>query len=323
MNARQRPQIVFLDTEYVRYNVDWPDFSKLGEVTAWEQSSQAEAPERVANADIVLANKVRIGKKELESARNLKFIGSLATGYNHIDVKTAAGMGIPVSNVPAYSTVSVVQHAIGLIIALSSQICVTAEGVARGEWIPSRQCCFLNKPPRELAGKTIGIVGFGDIGQGVARVANCLGMGVLAYNPRPKPAPEYSPFAFASLEEVWAKSDVVSLHCPLTPGNTGMADKKMFNLMKKDALFINSSRGGLVNEQDLADALNSGRIAGAGLDVLVEEPMNPATPLNGAKNCLITPHIAWASIEARTRLINIVYDNVKAFLDGKPINVVN
>ena len=323
MSTPSKKQIVFLDTETIKHDIPWPNFSELGEVTAWEQSTPEEALERVAKAEILLTNKVKIGKKELENAPNLKFIGSLATGYNQIDVKSAADRGIMVSNVPAYSTASVAQHTIGLIITLSSQICLHGASVAKGGWMKSRQFCFWDKPPRELDGKTIGIVGFGDIGQAVAKVANCLGMAVLAYNPRPKPAPGYSPFAFASLEDVFAKSDVVSLHCPLTPDNTGMANKDLFKLMKKDSLFINCSRGGLVNEQDLADALNSGRIAGAGLDVLSEEPMNPSTPLKDAKNCLITPHIAWASIEARTRLINIVYDYVKAFLKGKPINVVS
>lgn len=315
--------IVFLDAGSVGLDIPWPDFGTFGKLTIWRHTEPMEILERIQDAEILLTNKIYLKKEHLNAAPRLRFIGTLSTGYNQVDIGGAAARGIPVCNVPSYSTPSVMQHTIALILALSSQVCLHARAVSEGEWIGTRHFCFWKESPVELAGKTLGIVGYGHIGQSVAKVAHCMGMRVLAYNPRPKPTPGYEPFSFTSLEDVFSRSDVVSLHCPLTPDTAGMVNARLINSMKKNALLINVARGGLINEPDLADALNTGVIAGAALDVLTEEPMQPNTPLRFARNCLITPHIAWASAEARTRLMEVVWENVKAFMDGAPQNVVN
>lgn len=320
---KKAPHIIFLDAGSVGLDIPWPDFSAFGKLTVWRHTEPMEILERIQDAEILLTNKVYLTKDHMNSAHGLKYIGTLSTGYNQVDIQAAAAKGIPVCNVPSYSTPSVMQHTIALILALSSQICLHTKAVQEGEWIGTRHFCFWKESPVELAGKTLGIVGFGDIGSSVARVAHHMGMRILAYNPRPKEAPGYEPFSFTSLEEVFSRSDVVSLHCPLTPENTGMVNASLIKSMKKNAILINCARGALINEPDLADALNKGIIAGAGLDVLAEEPMQPNTPLRHARNCLITPHTAWASVEARTRLMEVVWENVKAFMDGTPQNVVN
>lgn len=318
-----RPRIVFLDAGSVRRDIPWPDFTSLGEAVIHEYTAKEDIPARIKDAEVVLTNKVYLTAEHIAAAPGLRYIGTLATGYNQVDGKAAAARGIPVCNVPGYSTPSVVQHVFTLIFALSSDVCALSQSVRNGEWSKSTHFCYWNKPITEMREKTIGITGYGDIGSAVARAAHAFGMRVLAYAPRPKPAPGYSPFAFTGLEELFAQADVVSLHCPLTPENTGMVNAALLGRMKKTALLINCARGPLVNEQDLLQALEQGEIAGAGLDVVAHEPMRDDNPLRFAPNCLITPHIAWCGVESRTRLMRGVFDNLKSFLDGRPVNVKN
>ncbi len=319
----EKMNIVFLDLGTVGHDLPLPDFASLGEVTVHESTAPHEVADRIKNADIVLTNKVTLTAELVQNAPRLKYIGTVATGYNQVDLAAASARKIPVCNVPNYSTQSVVQHTFGLIFSLAGAFSRHLKAVADGEWVSSRHFCFWKAPVLEMAGKTIGVVGFGDTGQGVARLAHCLGMKVLAYAPRPKPLPDYQPFAFTGLDEIFTQSDVVTLHCPLTPENTGMVNLARLRGMKRSAFFINCARGPLVNEADLAQALHEGLIAGAGLDVVCKEPMEAGNPLLKAPNCLITPHIAWASVEARTRLMQGVFDNIKNWTLGKPSNVRN
>ena len=318
-----KPQLVFLDAGSIGDDIRWPDFSSIGEVIKFDCTSKEEVPERLKKAEFVFTNKVVLRKEHIQAAERLRYIGVLATGYNQVDLEAAGQKGIPVCNVPDYSTHSVVQHVFTLLFALSSRVCDLAASVRKGGWSGSAHFSYWNHPIVELNGKTMGIVGFGDIGAGVGRAAHGFGMNVVAYAPRPKPAPEYKPFAFVSLGELFREADVVSLHCPLTPENKGMINESLLNGMKKGAFLINTARGPLVNEPDLVAALNKGTIAGAGLDVVSKEPMPDDNPLREASNCIITPHVAWSSVEARTRLMQGVYDNLQNFLDGRPTNVKN
>ncbi len=315
--------IVLLDAGSVGDDISWPDFASLGRVTVYEHTKPVEVADRVKTATAILTNKVYITAEHIAAAPGLRYIGTLATGYNQVDGDAAARRGIPLCNVPGYSTDAVVQHVFALVLNLASRVGQLAESVRRGEWSKSRHFCYWKEPLFELHGKTMGIVGFGDIGSGVARIAHHFGMSVLAYAPRPKPAPDYSPFAFTGLEDLFGRSDVVSLHCPLTPENTGMVNAALLGRMKRTALLINCARGPLVNEADLAAALENGLIGGAGLDVVSEEPMSDSNPLRLAPNCIITPHVAWSATEARTRLMQGVFDNLKNFLSGTPTNVKN
>jgi glycerate dehydrogenase len=316
-------KLVFLDAGSIGDDISWPEFSRFGEVVLYEYTEKEEIGERIKDADFVFTNKVAIRAEHIVAAPRLCYVGVLATGYNQVDLEASAQRGIPVCNVPDYSSPSVVQHVFTLLFALSSDICGLAASVRAGGWSKSRQFCYWNKPIIELRNKTMGIVGFGDIGSLVAEAAHCFGMKVLAYAPRPKKAPAYAPFSFVSLEDLFRQSDVVSLHCPLTPENTGMISASLLKIMKKSAFLINTARGPLINEPELAAALRDGVIAGAGLDVVSREPMPDDNPLREAPNCLITPHVAWSSVEARTRLMQGVFDNVQAFVNGKPSNVKN
>ena len=315
------PRIVVLDSQTLGMNLS--SLAGLGELVEYPLTAPDETVERIRGADIVLTNKVRISAAEMEGAPHLGMIGLFATGYNNIDVDAARQRGIAVCNVAGYSTDSVVQHVFGLLLSLAGGICRHGRAVREGEWAASATFSFWKKPTVEIAGKTMGIVGFGNIGSGVARVANAFGMKVIAYAPRPKPEPDFSPFRFAGLDELFSESDFISLNCPLSPENFGMINRARLSQMKRSAYLINCSRGGLVNEADLRAALDEGLIAGAGLDVTVEEPMPRSSPLFRAPNCLITPHIAWATVEARERLLEEVVRNIKSFLAGKPCNVVN
>ena len=316
-------KLVFLDAGTIGEDIQWPDFDGFGEVVAHDQTKPEQVAERIRDADMVFTNKVGITAEHIAAASKLRYIGVLATGYNMVDIRAAAGRGVPVCNVPAYSTPSVVQHVFTLMFALCSRVCSLSESVRRGGWGSCAYFSFWDKPIVEVDGKTLGVVGFGDIGSHVARIAHAFGMRVLAYAPRPKAAPGYEPFAFASLEELFRESDVITLHCPLTPENTGMVNASLLRTMKKSAFLINTARGPLVNEQDLVQALRQGVIAGAGLDVVSQEPMPDDNPLRLEPNCLITPHVAWAGYESRVRLMRQAYDNVRAFVDGGPVNVVN
>ncbi|MDL2267976.1 D-2-hydroxyacid dehydrogenase [Desulfovibrio sp. OttesenSCG-928-G15] len=315
--------IVFLDSSTMGEDFPEPDFSALGTYVPYPVTRPEQVVERIRDAEIVLTNKVCITAEHMAAAPKLAYIGTVATGYNQVDIAAAAKRGIPVCNVPDYSTHSVVQHVFTLLLALSSQVCELGRAVRGGEWSKKEIFCFWDKPSVELHGKTMGVVGFGDIGSHVAALAHAFGMKVLAHAPRPKPVPGYEPFAFVGLDELFARSDVVSLHCPLTPENTGMVNASLLRTMKPGAYLINTARGPLVNESDLAAALAEGTIAGAGLDVVCVEPMPDDNPLRLVPNCLITPHVAWSSIEARTRLMDDVKKNIRCFLDGKPVNVKN
>ncbi len=315
--------IVILDAGTIGDDISWPDFASLGTVRAFDGTKPEEVAGRIKEADIVLTNKVELTAEHIAAAPNLKYVGTIATGYNQVDGKAAAARGIPVCNVPNYSTPAVVQHVFALLFNLAGGIRPNSSAVAAGEWSQSRHFCFWKTPIIELHGKTMGIVGFGDIGRATAQAAHHFGMKVLAYAPRPKAAPEYAPFAFTDLPALFRESDVVSLHCPLTADNTGMVNMELLKTMKRSAFLINCARGPLIVDADLAEALRLGIIAGAGLDVVTKEPMPDDNPLRTAPNGLITPHIAWASVEARTRLMEGVFGNIVNFLKGEPTNVRN
>ncbi|MDR1946744.1 MAG: D-2-hydroxyacid dehydrogenase [Desulfovibrio sp.] len=315
--------VVFLDAGTIGDDFDLPDFSCFGEVVMHDRTRPDQVTERIRDAAFVLTNKVVITAEHIAAAPALRFIGVLATGFNQVDIRAAAARGIPVCNVPDYSTHSVVQHVFTLILLLSSRACALTASVRRGDWSKSAHFSYWDKPIIELHGKTMGIVGFGNIGAGVARTANGFGMNVLAYAPRPKPAPDFQPFAFVGLEDLFRRSDVISLHCPLNRESEGMVNARLLGLMKKQALLINTARGPLINEQDLLRALENESLGGAGLDVVAVEPMADDNPLRFTPNCMITPHVAWCSVEARIRLMERVRDNISAFLNGKPVNVVN
>lgn len=319
----KKHHIVFLDADSIGKDITWPDFSEFGDVTFYESTSKTETMNRIKDATIVLTNKTVIREEMIEECPSLAYIGTLSTGYNQVKINAAKAKGIPVCNIPEYSTPAVAQHTLALILALAGDICGHNESVHQGKWSKSEQFCFWNKPVFELKEKTLGIIGFGSIGHAVGSLANAFGMNVLAYAPREKPLPEYTPFAFTSFDTIFTESDIVSLHCPLNAKSKGIVDSKRLSSMKPTALLINCSRGPLVVSQDLAQALKEGVIAGAGLDVIEVEPMRENDPLLSAPNCIITPHMAWATTEARTRLLQIAHANIRAFLDGHPVNVCN
>lgn len=318
-----KKKIVFLDAGSMGGDLQWPDFGSLGEVVLYDDTAADKLAGRLADAEIVMTNKVALSGEAIKAAPKLRFIGVLATGFNVVDGDAAKERGIPVCNIPAYASNSVVQHTFSLLLALTSDICALSASVREGAWGDSPYFSFWHKPIRELYGKTFGVVGFGEIGKKSAFLAHCMGMKVLAHTPGEKPLPGYEPFAFCSLEELFGQSDVISLHCPLTRENTGMVNKRLLASAKPGAVLINTARGGLVVDQDLADALEEGRLAGAALDVVGREPMPDDNPLRTAPNCIITPHVSWSTVEARTRLMQIAFDNVKAFLDDAPINICN
>jgi len=305
-------------------DLSWDGVRASGEVTVHERTPAEQIVARAADADVVVTNKVALNAATIAALPKLKFIAVTATGYNIVDVAAARGRGVVVSNVPAYSTDSVAQLTLGLLLELTSRVGAHARAVAAGEWAGCQDFSFVKGPLVELAAKTIGIVGFGTIGQRVGAVASALGMNVVAMRRSAGPLPAAG-YAVRAVDRatLFKESDVVSLHCPLTAENAGFVNAALINTMKSTAIFLNTARGGLVNEADLAAALNSGRIAGAGLDVLSVEPPPASNPLLTAKNCVITPHIAWASFEARQRCMAITVQNVAAFAAGKPVNVVS
>ena len=277
---------------------------------------------RIGEAEVVFVNKVPITKRVLEECPNIKFISVLATGYNVIDIKAAAEKGIVVSNIPSYGTAAVAQFAIALLLEVCHHVAHHSEAVHQGRWAANPDWCFWDYPLIELQGKTMGIIGFGRIGQATGRIAKAMGMKVIAYSRSiredGKDIAEY-----VDLDTLLRTSDVIALHCPLFPETEGIINKANIEKMKDGVIIINNSRGQLVVEQDLADALNSGKVCAAGLDVVSTEPIREDNPLLKAKNCLITPHISWAPKESRQRIMDMSYNNLKAFVEGKPINVVN
>lgn len=319
----KKAKLVFLDSGTIGNDIVLPPFADFGEVVTHGQTRPEEVASRINDAAFVLTNKVVLTAEDILAAKELRYIGSIATGYNQVDVAAAAAKGVPVCNVPDYSSNTVAQHVFTLLLALTSQVCELATSVRKGDWANCPYFSYWYKPISEVHGKTMGIVGFGDIGSKVGFIAHAMGMEVIAYAPRPKPLPSYAPFVFVEQDELFSRADVVTLHCPLTSDNAGLINARTLGIMKKSAYLINTSRGPLVNEEDLSRALERGDIAGAGLDVVCKEPMPDSNPLRTAPNCIITPHVAWASTEARIRLMQGVYDNIRAFVEGKPRNVVN
>ena len=303
-------------------DLSWEKFEALGEFVAYDYTAPEETIERMADADAVITNKTVITREAIESSKNLKYIGVLATGFNIVDVECAKEKNIPVCNVPTYSTNAVAQLTFALITEIYNQVALHSQAVHSGEWASSKNFCFWKTPLICLENKTIGIIGFGKIGNAVAKIAEAYSMNVLCYVPREKPQPDIKNFRFVSLDELLEKSDIVSLHCPLTPETKGMVNSEFIGKMKKSAILINTSRGGAIDEDALATALNEGRIYAAGVDVLSTEPPKKDNPLLSCENCFITPHVAWAGFETRVKLIEIVYDNLKSFIDGKTVNNV-
>ena len=318
------PKIVVLDGYTLAADGnDWSDLERLGTVEVHGRITAEEVKERARSASVLITNKAAIPAGVIDQAPDLRFIAVSGTGYDCVDVAAARRRGIPVANVPEYGTASVAQFTFALLLELCHHVGLHAEAVAAGEWSRSADFSFWKTPLVELANKTMGIVGFGRIGRRVGDVAHAFGMGVLAHTRSPSAPPAYLPFAWAGLDQVFASADVISLHCPLTPETAGLVDGRRLGLVKPTAFLINTSRGGLVVEAALAEALNGGRLAGAAVDVATHEPIRPDNPLLTARNCLVTPHIAWATREARRRLQEATVANVANFLAGRPTNVVN
>lgn len=317
----RKVEIVVLDGHTLNPgDLSWSGLESLGNCVVYPRTQVHQVIERASQADIILTNKTPLDGKNLESLPNLRAIGVLATGYNVIDIETARRRGITIMNVPAYGTRSVAQTTMALLLELSHHIGHHSSSTRSGGWSGQKDFCYWDYPLVELDGLTIGLVGSGQIANEVARMASAFGMKPVFYNPRRR---EGTNGEFANtLQDLFCASDVVSLHCPLTQENARFVNRDCLSLMKRSAFLVNTARGQLINEQDLADALNTGMIAGAALDVLAEEPPSPDHPLLQARNCLVTPHIAWATKSARTRLMNMATENIESFLRGVPRNVV-
>lgn len=303
-------------------DLSWDGFENLGELTVYDRTPREKIIERIGKAEAVIVNKTPIDKATLEACPNIRYIGVLATGYNVVDVNAAKEKGIAVCNIPTYGTEAVAQFAIALLLEVCHHVAHHSQAVHEGRWENNADWCFWDYPLIELAGKTMGIIGFGRIGQATGRIAKALGMKVIAFD-------EYANDSgsmiaeYVSLDELFAQSDVITLHCPLFPSTEGIINGKNIAKMKDGVIIINNSRGQLIHEGDLAEALNSGKVYAAGLDVVSSEPINGNNPLLKAKNCIITPHISWAPKESRKRLMDIAVNNLAAFINGNPINVVN
>lgn len=304
-------------------DITWEGMEALGELTVYDRTKAEDVAARIGDADVVYTNKTPITKETLDACPNVKFIGVLATGYNIVDIAAAKEKGIPVSNIPTYGTAAVSQFAIGLLLELCHHIGEHSDAVKAGEWTSNPDWCFWKYPLVELDGKTMGIIGFGRIGQDTGKIAQALGMKVLAYDAFKRPELETETCHYVDLDILLAESDVIALHCPLFPDTEGIINKDTIAKMKDGVMIINNSRGPLVVEQDLRDALDSGKVVGAAVDVVSTEPIRMDNPLIGAKNVIITPHISWAPKESRQRLMNIAVDNLKCYVEGKPQNVVN
>lgn len=304
-------------------DLDWSFLKQFGEYIVYDRTPRALTVERAKDAEIVVTNKVVLDREILSQLPNCRFIELLSTGYNVIDCGYAKERGIPVSNIPAYSTDAVAQLVFAFILAFSNRVAAHNQAVHAGEWSNCPDFCFWKTNLTELAGKTLGIVGFGRIGQRVAKLAAAFGMRVLACTPHPKNMQMSGSFSWVAMDQLLTESDFVTLHCPLTPQTEHMVNREFLQKMKPSSYLINTSRGPVIDEAALAQALEEGTLAGAGVDVLSTEPPRADNPLLTAKNCLITPHIAWAGYETRGRLLQICEDNLKAFCAGAPIHVVN
>lgn len=295
-------------------DISWKGLEALGDFTVHDRTPINLILDRIGDAEIILTNKTPVIRETMTHKPQLRYIGVLATGYNVVDIAAAKEFGITVANVPDYGTPAVAQHVFALLLELCNHVGAHSYAVRSGDWVKSIDFCFWHHPLKELSGKTLGIIGMGRIGKSVALIAKAFGMNVIAASSRDPGAPE--------LEALYRNSDVVSLHCPLTEQNAGMINRDAISKMIDGAFLINTARGGLLNEADVAEALHAGKLGAVAVDVLSVEPPKMENPLLGAPRCIITPHIAWASIEARRRLMQIATDNVSAFLDGNPANTV-
>ena len=298
-------------------DLSWEGFAAFGELTVYDYTPADKIAERIAGAQAVYTNKTPLTRETIEGAKALSYIGILATGYNVVDVEAARERGIPVCNIPTYGTSAVAQYVFALLLEICHRVAHHAKAVEEGRWSTCRDFCFWDYPLMELAGKTIGLIGYGRIGQATAQVARGFGMRVLAYDAHVQ-VPEC-----VDLDTLLSRSDVISLHCPLFPETQGLINQETLAKMKDGVILINTSRGPLIQEGDLREALLSGKVYAAAVDVVSEEPIRPDNPLLGLDNCLITPHIAWAPRESRQRLMDVAVDNLRAFVAGKPQNVVN
>lgn len=304
-------------------DLSWEFVKKFGEFTLYPNSRPNQVIERIGDSDIIFLNKIQIPEEVLIACPSLKLICVLATGYNVVDVAAARRHGVTVCNIPAYSTPSVVQMTMALILEICMRVGEHNEACHNGQWESCPNFCFWKHPLMEVAGKTLGIVGYGTIGRAVGKVAETMGMHLLVNARHFRPELETENCHYVPLEELYARSDIISLHCPQTAENAEMIDRAAIVQMKDGAILINTARGGLLNEQDVADALASGKLRAAGLDVVTEEPIRSDNPLLHAPNCILTPHIAWAPVESRLRLLDVLEQNLQAFTDGHPINVVS
>jgi len=303
-------------------DLSWEDLKKLGDLTVYDRTPNDKIIERIGNAEIVFTNKVPITREVLEKT-NIKYIGVLATGYDVVDINAAKEKGIPVTNIPTYGTASVAQMVFAHILEICHHVAAHSEAVKAGEWTNNPDWCFWKYPLIELADKNMGVIGYGRIGQAVGKIAQAFGMKVLAYDKYQNKDLESETMKYVDLDELLKNSDVISLHCPLTEENKGIINKSTIAKMKDSVIIINTARGQLIVEEDLAEALNQGKVYAAGLDVVSKEPIEEDNPLLKAKNIFITPHIAWAPKESRQRLMDIAVENLRAFLEGRPVNVVN
>lgn len=301
-------------------DLSWEGIAAFGDMTIYDRTEQQQILSRIGSADIVITNKTPLDAQTIAKAPNLKYIGVLATGYNVVDIEAARRRGVVVTNIPTYGTDAVAQFAFAMLLEIAHHVQHHSDAVKEGRWTNHQDFCFWDYPLIELAGKTMGIIGYGRIGQATARIARAFGMQVIAYDVSQQSG---NSDVYVDLDALLGSSDVISLHCPLFESTRGIINKDSIARMKDGVILLNNSRGPLVVEQDLADALNSGKVYAAGLDVVSEEPIKADNPLLSAKNCLITPHISWAPKESRQRLMDIAVENLKAFLEGKPQHVVS
>lgn len=303
-------------------DLTWDSLYALGDVTVYDRTPADQVIERIGDAPIVLTNKTVITREVMAACPQMRYIGVLATGYNVVDLAAAGEFGVTVTNVPAYSTQAVAQHTMALLLHSASRVALHDQQVKAGEWVKSPDFCFYAAPMQELAGKTLGVIGFGSIGRAVARAAQALGMEIIVYTRTQRPEQLGEGMRFVTLDELFAKSDVITLHCPLTAENKGIIGESAIASMKPGVRVINTARGPLVDSEAMAAALKTGRVACYMADVMDVEPPKANNPLLSAPNTVITPHVAWAPVETRARLLDIAVGNVKAFMDGAPRNVV-
>ena len=301
----------------------WEAFTELGDFTCYDRTAPEDTIKRIGDAEAVITNKTFISAATIKACPTIKYIGALSTGINDIDIAAATERGIPVCNIPNYSTSAVAQLVFAHLLNICHHVEKHSEAVHNGEWTNNSDFCFWNFPLIELSGKTLGIIGFGRTGQATAKIAQAFGMNVLAYTRSPKKELENHNLRYADLEQVLGNADIISLHCPLSKSTQCLINKDTINKMKDGVIIINTSRGGVIAEKDLAEALENNKVSAAGLDVTSIEPIQKDNPLLNAKNCFITPHIAWAPLETRIRLMNIAVENLKTFISGSPINQVN